>query len=204
MSFMQTIFKVIFIFCFVALCAHITLSSTNTFPIVKNKAVLQKLKKFKNSKHMKTCLKNMARYKKVITKKLDKHKLPHELLAIPIVESCYENIHSKNGWGSGIWMLVKPTAKSLGLKVTSKTDERLNIEKSTDAALKYLKRNHKLFKDWQLTIMAYNMGENAVLDAIKKTKSRDPWKLIHKGYERDKGYLAKVMATAIVINAQDD
>lgn len=158
----------------------------------------------KDSKHMKTCLKNMQKHKKIITKKLDKYKLPHELLAIPIVESCYQNIHSKNGWGSGIWMLVKPTAKSLGLRLTDKVDERLNVEKSTDAALKYLKRNHKLFKDWQLTIMAYNMGENAVLMAMKTTKSRDPWKLIQKGYERDKGYLAKVIAAAIVINAHDD
>lgn len=101
-------------------------------------------------------------------------------------------------------MLIKPTAQSLGLKVNKKVDQRLDVEKSTDAALKYLKRNHKTFKDWQLTIMAYNMGENAVLDAIKKTKTRDPWKLIHKGYERDKGYLAKVMATAILVNGYDD
>lgn len=200
---MQTIFKVIFILSFVCLCAHITLSSTHQFPIVKNKAVLAKLKKMKGTKHMKACLKNMSKYKKVITKKLDKHKLPHELLAIPIVESCYLNDHSKNKWGSGIWMLIKPTAQSLGLKVTDKVDQRLDVEKSTDAALKYLKRNHKKLKNWQLTIMAYNMGENAVLEAIKKTKTRDPWKLINKGYERDKGYLAKVMAAAIIVNGYE-
>lgn len=197
---MQTILKFLFVACFALLCAHIAISANNAFPLTKNKDVQKHLKKMKGTKHFKACLRNMKKHKEMITKKLDKHKLPHELLAIPIIESCYQNIHSQHGWGSGIWMIIKPTARSLGLRVNKKVDERLDVEKSTDAALKYLKQNHKRLKDWHLTVMAYNMGENAVLEAIKKSKTRNPWILIKKGHERDKGYLAKVVAAAMLIN----
>jgi membrane-bound lytic murein transglycosylase D len=196
--------KIIFLICLGILCAQVE-PTEGDFPLTKNKEISRQLKIMKHSsKHFKSCLKNMKKHRKLISKKLEKQKMPQELLAIPIIESCYQNIHSKYGWGSGIWMLIKPTAKSLGLKVNKKVDQRMDVARSTDAALKYLKQNHKILKDWELTVMAYNMGENKVLKAIKKTGTRDAWKLVRKGHERDKGYLAKVVAAAILINEHHD
>lgn len=173
------------------------------FPIVKNDQVSKHLKRYigkaSGRQHMRTCLKRMKNYKTLISKKIKKHGLPQELMAIPVVESCYQNIHSEQGWGSGLWMFIRSTAKSYGLKVNKKTDQRLNVKLSTEAALKYLKANYKLFNDWQLALLAYNVGENRVLKGIKKTGSRNAWTLIRKGYHGDKEYLAKVMAVAIIM-----
>ncbi|WP_408095638.1 lytic transglycosylase domain-containing protein [Peredibacter sp. HCB2-198] len=177
------------------------------FPIVVNDQVLKQLNRLlgrpSGRKHMLVCLKRMRTYKPLITKKLNRHKLPHELLAVPLVESGYQNIHSEQGWGSGLWMFVKPTAKSFGLKVNDRVDQRLNVKLSTEAALKYLRSNHKMFKDWQLALLAYNMGEYRTKAAIKSTKSRNAWTLIRKGHHGDKEYLAKVMAVMIIMKNQN-
>lgn len=177
------------------------------FPIVVNDEVIKQLNrllgKASGRRHMQECLKRMKTYSPLISKQLKKHHLPQELLAIPLVESGYQNIHSKHGWGSGLWMFIRPTAKSYGLKVNNKTDQRLDAKLSTNAALKYLNANHKVFKDWHLTLLAYNMGEYGVKKAMKRTGSKDAWKLARKNHEGDKEYLAKLMAVMIIMKNQD-
>lgn len=177
-------------------------ASVMEFPITQNKEVEKVLKRLRSSsgkRHLKICFERMKRYDALISKKLKKYGLPDELKAIPVVESCYQNIHSKEGWGSGIWMFIKSTGRNYGLKINKKVDQRLNVDLATDAALRYLKANYKMFKDWELALLAYNVGENRVKMAIKKTKSRNAWTLVRKGYEGDKEYLAKVMAVVIIL-----
>ena len=122
-------------------------------------------------------------------------------MAVALVESGYQNLPPRDGkpWGAGIWMLITNTAKNYGLKVNSTIDERLNIEAETDAAMRLLTANKMRFKDWSLSLMAYNMGEGAVQNAINKTGSKDAWELIRAGYEGDKNYLAKVMAVVLIL-----
>ncbi len=175
-------------------------SKGSDFPIEVNDEVLKYLNRFLGTeggrRHMRTCLKRMRKYKGIIGGKLKKEKMPMELMAIPIVESGYENKHSKNQWGSGLWMFIKSTAKSVGLRVDKKVDQRLNVRLSTDAAIKYLKANHKRFNDWQLTLIAYNVGEFKVMKSMKQKGTDDAWKI-------DNGYLAKVMAVIIIMRNPD-
>ena len=58
---------------------------------------------------------------------------------------------------------------------------------------------HERFGDWQLAILAYNMGEGAVERAIQRAGTRDPWKLVALGYEGDARYLARVMAGVLIL-----
>jgi membrane-bound lytic murein transglycosylase D len=145
----------------------------------------------------------MEQFKKRISKEIKKQNLPVELMAIPVIESGYQNIHSAGGTGSGLWSLISSTAIAKGLTVNEKKDERLHIEKSTEVALEYLKSNYKMLKDWQLAILAYNMGESKVRLGVVETNSRDAWVLINKGFENDEGYLAKVMAVVIIMKNPD-
>lgn len=172
------------------------------FSIVVNTQVLHYLNTYLGRPsarlHMKACLTRMKLHREVILEKIEELKVPEELMAIPIVESGYQNIHS-SGTGSGLWMLIASTARAKGLKVDETLDERLNIERSTEVALDYLKSNYKTLKDWQLAILAYNLGESKVRWAMLETSSKDPWELIEKGFERDKGYLAKIMAAIIIM-----
>jgi membrane-bound lytic murein transglycosylase D len=173
------------------------------FDIALNEQVLQYLNNYvvkpSGRIHLRNCLARMKQHKKIISKKIKELKIPEELMAIPIIESGYQNIHSENKTGSGLWMLISSTAKANGLQVDESIDERLNVERSTDVALKYLKANFKLLKDWQLAILAYNLGESKVRFGMVETNSKDAWVLINKGFENDKDYLAKIMAVIIIM-----
>jgi hypothetical protein len=148
----------------------------------------------------------MQTYKAMIGKKLEHYRAPTELFALPVVETGYQNRPQDpqhESWGAGLWSFIESTARNYGLKVNGQVDERLNPELLTDAAIRYLSSNHARFDDWQLAILAYNVGEQTVQRAITSTGSRDAWVLIHKGIENDKNYLAKVMATVLILKNPD-
>jgi membrane-bound lytic murein transglycosylase D len=69
------------------------------------------------------------------------------------------------------------TAKTFGLSITAKYDERQHLWKSTVAAAKYLEYLYEFFEDWLLVVASYNSGPAPVLNAIKKTGSKSFWKI---------------------------
>lgn len=174
------------------------------FPITLNESVLKQLNRFLGTvsgrEYMRASLARMQNYLPIINPKIGEYQAPQELVAIPIVESGYQNLTASPGQnGAGLWMFIKSTAKNYGLLVNSSVDQRLNVELETDAGMRYLTANHLRFNDWLLAILAYNMGENAVQKAITQTGSRDAWTLIAQGFEGDQDYMAKLMAAIIII-----
>lgn len=171
------------------------------FPIVVNEAVLGQLNYYvgspKGRAFMRSSLVRMEAFQPMIDAKLQQYKLPIELLAVPIVESGYQNMNSSQG--AGIWMFIKNTARRYGLRVDAQHDDRFNTDLETVAAMRYLGSNYTRFNDWLLAIVAYNAGETSVQDGIDATGSRDAWTLIDQGYDGDKDYLAQVMAAAIIL-----
>ncbi|MCB0408064.1 MAG: transglycosylase SLT domain-containing protein [Bdellovibrionales bacterium] len=179
--------------------------STTGFPIVVNDLVLKQLNRYigtpEGREFMRNSLQRMENYRNVVEGKIQDYGLPLELMAVPIVESGYQNLEQSNnqGWGAGLWMFIVPTARNYGLRVDDKVDERLNVDLLTDAAMRYLESNNLRFKDWLLAALAYNIGENRVQKAIEKTRSKDAWVLIRKGYENDQDYLPRLMAAVLIM-----
>lgn len=179
------------------------------FPVVVNDLVLQQLNRYigtpEGRELMRNSLGRMENYRTVIESKIGQYGTPSELMAIPIIESGYQNLPDSNkfGWGAGLWMFIAPTARAYGLKVDTNVDERMNVELLTDAAMRYLQSNFLRFKDWQLAILAYNVGENEVQKAIDKNGSKDAWTLIRRGYENDRDYLPRVMAAILIMKNPD-
>lgn len=112
-----------------------------------------------------------------IDKIFAKQDIPLELKYLAVVESKLKNTALSGAGAAGIWQLMPATARILGLKISGKTDERRYTYMSTVAAAKYLKALYKQFDDWLLVIAAYNSGAGTVYKAIKKSGSRDFWKL---------------------------
>jgi membrane-bound lytic murein transglycosylase D len=110
---------------------------------------------------------------------------------------------SQTNKSAGIWQFIPQTARNYGLRVDAQKDERLDMALLTDAAMRYLQANNLRFKDWQLALMAYNMGENAVQKAMVDLDTRDAWTLIRNGREGDKDYLAKFMAAVLIMRNPD-
>lgn len=119
---------------------------------------------------------NNNRFKTIQTI-LVKNGVPAGLMYLAVVESKLKNNASSGAGAAGIWQLMPETAKTLGLKVTGKTDERRHTAQSTRAAAKYLLELYNQFDDWLLVVAAYNCGAGNVYKAIKKSGSREFWKL---------------------------
>ena len=120
---------------------------------------------------------NKSGYLKTIDKVFTQYQIPLELKYLAIIESKLKT-NARSGVGAvGVWQFMPGTAKTLGLKITSKYDERQHMWKSTVAAAKYLNWLYGYFEDWLLVVAAYNSGPGPVLSAIKKSGSRSFWKL---------------------------
>ena len=120
---------------------------------------------------------NKSGYLKTIDKVFTQYQIPLELKYLAIIESKLKT-DARSGVGAvGVWQFMPGTAKTLGLKVTAKYDERQQIWKSSVAAAKYLTDLYGYFEDWLLVIAAYNSGPAPVFNAIKKSGSRNFWKL---------------------------
>ncbi len=99
--------------------------------------------------------------------------VPQQLAAVVLVES--------GGWSTalsakgarGLWQLMPDTARRYGLVVSTNRDERLNVDKSTRAAARYLRDLHEQFNDWSLVFAAYNAGEQTVQRAIDRSGTTD-------------------------------
>jgi membrane-bound lytic murein transglycosylase D len=108
---------------------------------------------------------------------LTKHGLPKELKYLAVIES-FLKPNARSGAGAvGPWQFMPTTARNMGLKVNYQVDERRDLYKSTHAASRYLTSLYSLFGDWLLVIAAYNGGPGAVNSAIRKSGSKDFWKL---------------------------
>jgi membrane-bound lytic murein transglycosylase D len=92
----------------------------------------------------------------------------------------------------------------MGLTINRHKDERRDLTKSTNAAAKYLKILYKQFDDWLLVIAAYNGGASRVEAAIKKSRSRDFWKLQYYLPAESRAHVKKFVAARYILEKQQE
>jgi beta-lactamase regulating signal transducer with metallopeptidase domain len=185
-------------------------STTSGFPIVVNESVLKWLNYYLGTsdgrEKVQEALNRMSSYQGPIRSSLKEYQMPEELLAVPFIESGYQNSEAKHNpvGAAGLWQFIASTAQGYGLRVDNSVDERLNVELETDAGLRLILADKLRFKDWQLALLAYNAGEKSVQQAINKTHSRDPWVLVSSGFDGPaaneiENYLPRLMAAVLIL-----
>lgn len=97
-------------------------------------------------------------------------KVPPELIWVAEVESSFDRRARSPAGAVGLFQLMPGTAQQYGLS-TWPFDERYNVEESARAAARYLDALYRRFKDWQLALAAYNAGDTAVQNLLKKHKA---------------------------------
>jgi len=103
--------------------------------------------------------------------------MPDDLKYILLVESkCISAAYSK-AKASGPWQFIPRTGRLFSLENNIWKDDRRNLELSTEAAIKYLKKLHEMFGDWSLAMAAYNAGESRVMKAMHEQHIKDYWRL---------------------------
>lgn len=102
-------------------------------------------------------LKLSSRVFPTIEKRLKANGLSEDFKYLCVAESSLQNPTSPAG-AVGYWQFMKETATRYGLEITDEVDERYNLEKSTDAACKYLKDAYAKFGNWTAAAASYNCG----------------------------------------------
>ncbi len=115
-------------------------------------------------------LKRSARYFPVIERILEQNDVPTDFKYLAVAESNLE-IKASPAGARGIWQFMKETGREFGLEITEQVDERLHLEKSTEAFCKKIKKDKQKFGNWMTTMAAYNMGRGGMIKAIDRQGS---------------------------------
>src|SRR3989442_13651962 len=126
--------------------------------------------------------------------------LPMDLAFRAMIESGFNPVAVSRAGAKGPWPFVAPEAARYGLRGDRWVDERLDPEKSTVAAARYLRDLHAMFGSWELAKAAYNAGEMKVIRAMKALKTSDFWELTRGSVLRDetKNFVPAIQAATLI------
>jgi len=127
---------------------------------------------------------------------LKRYGVPEDFKYLPLVESGLIQGTSHRG-AAGLWQFMPATARAFSLKVTPAVDDRLDVEKATIAACKYLRVLYKDFGNWTLVAAAYNSGGGSLRKAIRNQHQEDYYRL--RLNKETANYVYKLISTKEVI-----
>ena len=136
-------------------------------------------------------IKRSYRFFPLIEKILKEEEVPQDFKYLAVIESGLENVRSPKG-AKGIWQIMSGTAREYGLEVNKNVDERYNLELSTRAACKYLKKAKEKFGSWTLAAAAYNRGITGISRNLSRQKVENYYDLL-LGRETSR-YIFRILA----------
>lgn len=120
--------------------------------------------------------------------------IPVELKYLSVIESHLSSQVVSWAGAAGPWQIMPAEATRLGLKLLP-NDERMDYQKSTQAAATILRELYQQFGDWLLVVAAYNGGAGRLSKAIEKKKTKDFWALQYELPLETRNHVKKFIAT---------
>jgi len=140
-------------------------------------------------------------YFPIFEEALDKEKMPLELKYLAVIESALNPQATSPVGAAGMWQFMAPTGRIYGLSTTHYYDERRDVAKATEAAIKYLRNSYTIYGDWLLVIASYNCGPGNVNKAIKRAGGIKNFWAIQQYLPREtRGYVPAFIAAAYLMN----
>lgn len=154
----------------------------------------------RNRAYTKMVLERKDFYFPIFEKYLKQYGLPDELKYLAIVESGLKyNAVSRVG-AVGLWQFMPVTGKECGLALDYYHDERMEVEKATEAACKYLKRLYRVLGDWELVLASYNCGVGKVKRTVERTGLRRFWDVYNHLPQETRAYVPQFVALTYAVN----
>jgi membrane-bound lytic murein transglycosylase D len=161
---------------------------------------------------------------------LKKHDLPEELKVLLPLESAYNPKAISRAGAVGYWQIMDEVAREYGMRyatqgITTKyirtknrkgktikikkklVDDRMNFDKATLTAARYLHaRRQNLNDDWLLVVASYNCGIGNVWAAMKKTGKDDPnfWEVKKYLPAETRAYVMNFIALNVIFSNYDN
>lgn len=174
-------------------------------PVTYNNRVSSWIKYFQTEgrKSFKTWLERSSRYVPVLEDDLQRAGLPQDLVYLAMIESGFRPDAASHMGAIGLWQFIAPTARHYGLDIAWWIDERRDFEKSTKAAIAYMKELNGEFNSWYLVAASYNMGETGVRRLIKRHDTNNFWELADKHAlpRETTDYVPKIIAATLIAKA---
>ncbi|MBK8255441.1 MAG: transglycosylase SLT domain-containing protein [Polyangiaceae bacterium] len=151
-------------------------------------------------------------YREVVERALRDAGLPEDLEWVAAIESGYDpRVVSPKG-AAGLWQFMPETGSTYGLYQSAYVDERMDVIRSSRAAVSHMRDLYERFGRWDMALAAYNMGYDGVLRATEKylaspgSKERRPSAPVELSElaeaklipEETANYVPQIMAFAIV------
>ena len=181
-----------------------TNGKASEIPLIMNSDVEKEIRSFQGQERdfFITSFQRSGMYRLIIIKELKKAGLPEELSWLPLVESGFKILALSRARALGLWQFIPSTGYKFGLNRDEWIDERMDVEKSTQAAIAYLKELHGMFGDWLTVLAAYNCGEGRVLRVISSQHINyfdRFWDLYYKLPNETARYVPRFLATLHII-----
>lgn len=158
----------------------------------------------KNRAYTLTLLKRKNVYFPMFERIFREEGVPEELKYLAIIESALRPTALSRVGARGLWQFMPSTGRMYKLKQNSHIDERMNAEKSTRAAAKYLRYLYEYFGDWELAIAGYNCGPGNIRKAQRRTEKFHFWDIYPKLPRETRSYLPQYVAMIYVMNYAEE
>jgi membrane-bound lytic murein transglycosylase D len=159
----------------------------------------------KDREYTKNVLGKLDLYFSLFERYFREYNIPDEIKYLAIVESGLNPKARSRVGAVGLWQFMPSTARMYGLRIDWYIDERMDPEKSTIAACKYLQLLYESFDDWELAMAAYNCGPGNVRRAIRRSGYKKKFWEIYRYLPREtRSYVPQFMAFMYVINYAEE
>ena len=146
-------------------------------------------------------IKRAGRFFPMIEEKLREAGMPDDIKYLAVAESSLLNEIRSVAGAVGPWQFIASTGSNHGLRKDQFFDERLDFERSTEAAIKYLQNLREMFGSWTLALAAYNCGEVRLKKDIEVQKVADYYRLdLARETER---FIYRIAAIKVILENPD-
>lgn len=159
----------------------------------------------RNREYTRLMLRRQHLYFPLFEKYLAKYDIPEELKYLAIIESGLNPRAVSKASAVGLWQFMSFTGRYFGLQHDAYIDDRMDPEKSTEAASKYLKQLHTMFGNWELALAAYNSGPGTVKRAIRRSGYKKTfWEIYNYLPKETRSYVPQFIAIIYALNHAEE
>ena len=143
-------------------------------------------------------IKKANRYFPIVEPILKANGIPDDFKYLMVIESNLNPTARSSAGAAGLWQFMQTTGREYGLEVNKNIDERYHVEKSTEAACKYLKDAYDKYQDWIAVAASYNAGQARISTQFEKQQVDDMLDLYL--VEETARYVYRIIAAKIMFS----
>ena len=143
-------------------------------------------------------IKKANRYFPIVEPILKANGIPDDFKYLMVIESNLNPTARSSAGAAGLWQFMQTTGREYGLEVNKNIDERYHVEKSTEAACKYLKDAYTKYQDWIAVAASYNAGQARISTQFEKQQVDDMLDLYL--VEETARYVYRIIAAKIMFS----